>query len=156
MRKLMILSTMALASVITYGAYDYNDNTQQHLTEIECLTQNIYHEARGENVLGQIAVAHVTMNRRDSENFPNTICEVVWQPNQFSWTNDGRSDRMRDEEAAAVARNIAEWVYTGREEDPTYGSLFYHADYVYPHWADHMEVATVIDTHVFYTWDGKW
>ena len=53
-----------------------------------CLALNIYHEARGERVEGQIAVAHVTMNRVNHEKWPSTICEVVYQPKQFSWTHD--------------------------------------------------------------------
>lgn len=155
-KKLMILSVTALASVITYGAYDYKQESDFRQTEVECLTQNIYHEARGEDTLGQIAVAYVTLNRRDHGYFPDTICDVVWQPSQFSWTNDGIPDTMNEEEALRVARNIAEWVYDGKEEDPTNGALFYHADYVNPSWASHMEVSTVIDTHIFYNWDGKW
>ncbi len=41
-------------------------------------------------------------------------------------------------------------VYLAQEMDPTDGALFYHANYVYPDWADPRFVTTVIKTHVFY------
>ena len=41
------------------------------------------------------------MNRVRSRAFPNTVCDVVWQPSQFSWTKDGRPDRPW---SAAAAR----------------------------------------------------
>ena len=47
--------------------------------DVACLSKNIYFEARGEDTEGQVAVAHVTLNRVEHKNFPNTICEVVHQ-----------------------------------------------------------------------------
>ena len=43
---------------------------------------NIYHEARGEPVKGQIAVGTVTMNRANWD--VKEICPVVYAPKQFS------------------------------------------------------------------------
>ena len=57
---------------------------------------NIFFEARSEPIQGQIAVAEVTLNRVASDDYPNTICEVVLQENsqgcQFSWWCDSKSD----------------------------------------------------------------
>ena len=63
--------------------------TQSHATEnqLECMALNIYHEARGEEPLGQVAVAQVVMNRVQHDWFPDTICDVVYQGSQFSWTH---------------------------------------------------------------------
>ena len=155
-KNIMIATAAVLTGALTYGAYDYNETRQFVESEVECLTQNIYHEARGESVQGQVAVAYVTVNRRDHDYFPNTVCDVVWDRGQFSWTNDGVSDDMNNEEAYRIARNIAEWVYDGKEEDPTDGALFYHADYANPSWNQAMEVSVVIDKHIFYNWDGRW
>ena len=52
----------------------------------KCLAMNIYHEARSESMQGQIAVAQVTLNRVEHDKWPSTICEVVYEPKQFSWT----------------------------------------------------------------------
>ena len=47
--------------------------------EVNCLALNIYHEARNQPFMGKLAVGFVTLNRVKSDNFPNTICEVVKQ-----------------------------------------------------------------------------
>jgi spore germination cell wall hydrolase CwlJ-like protein len=64
--------------------------------DLFCMIQNVYHESRGEDALGQAAVAHVTLNRVCSSAYPDTVCGVVWQKGQFSWTEDGKSDHMTD------------------------------------------------------------
>lgn len=61
-------------------------SVEAHSKEVICLAKNIYYESRGETVLGQKLVAKVTLNRQKNKNFPNTICKVVYQPYQFSWT----------------------------------------------------------------------
>jgi hypothetical protein len=60
------------------------------------LACNVYWEARTESVEGMMAVIMVTMNRVESDKFPDTIHEVVWQNRQFSWTHDGKVDRPRN------------------------------------------------------------
>ena len=52
---------------------------------ILCLSSVIHHEAQGESFEGQVAVASVVLNRVESHRFPNTVCEVLKQPKQFSW-----------------------------------------------------------------------
>jgi len=44
-----------------------------------CLALNVYHEAKNQSLIGQIAVAQVVMNRVKDERYPNTVCEVVKQ-----------------------------------------------------------------------------
>lgn len=58
---------------------------------IKCLTENVYHEARGEIDEGKLAVALITLGRTLSlgvEKFPKDVCGVVYQARQFSWTAD--------------------------------------------------------------------
>ena len=103
---------------------------------LECLVANIYHEARGEDDLGQAAVAWVTLNRIRHPDYPDTICEVVMQDSQFSWFSDGRSDYMTDLPAIEKAVNIALAVSRGEIMDPTGGSTHYFAHKkVRPRWA---------------------
>jgi N-acetylmuramoyl-L-alanine amidase len=120
--------------------------------ERECLALNIYHEARGEPEEGQLAVAHVTLNRVRSPRFPNNICSVVWQSGQFSWTRDGRSNTPRDRRAWQEAQRLASiainWHRAG--DDFSYGATFYHADYVRPYWADIFQEVVTIGAHIFY------
>jgi len=125
---------------------------QQH----ECLALNIYHEARGESEEGQIAVAHVTLNRADHSYFPDSVCDVVWQKKQFSWTFVIRNQEPQNEDAWETAQKIAYEVMSGKIEDISNGATFYHSKVVNPSWNSQMEVSTVIGKHVFYVWDGTW
>jgi len=52
------------------------------LTSTLCLAMAIYHEARGESLIGRQAVAEVVINRAED----SSICKVVFAPNQFSWS----------------------------------------------------------------------
>ena len=68
---------------------------------------------------------HVILNRVRSPLYPDSICAVVWQPDQFSFTNDGRSDHMTDLDAIGKAVDIALAVSRGKIKDPTGGALHY-------------------------------
>ena len=124
--------------------------------DVRCLAMNIYHEARGEPVRGQQAVGFVTMNRVESRQFPNSVCDVVHQRNrngcQFSWTCSGRSNSIRSNEEWAEARRIAEWVMSNYDHarDPTRGATFYHATTVRPIWSRVFERTAQIGRHIFY------
>lgn len=128
-------------------------------TELRCLALNVYWEARSESFDGQLAVAHVTLNRVEHKAYPNTICGVVEQgalngsrtPCQFSWTCDGRSDEPKNEQAWRKALAVA-WVamLETEGEQPTGKALYYHADYVKPDWAERMQMVTQIGRHIYY------
>ncbi len=77
------------------------------VAERQCLKTAIYHEARGEPVEGQLAVALVIYNRTESEKFSDTICEVLVEPEQFSFVKNGELPKMKDPEAAAMAEDVA-------------------------------------------------
>ena len=114
---------------------------------LACLAWNVYHESRGEPEIGQRAVADVTLNRVEDARWPNTVCAVVWQAWQFSWTMDHLSDEMGDTIALAQSYRIA-WaaLNTPRTTDATH----YHNIMITPNWAKHYEVVEVIGLHVFY------
>ncbi len=81
--------SILIAVMATFGT----STAQLNPDEVFCLAQNIYFEASVEHRVGKSAVAHVTLNRVDSPRYPDSVCEVVWQDRQFSWTQDGKSDR---------------------------------------------------------------
>jgi spore germination cell wall hydrolase CwlJ-like protein len=120
--------------------------------ERRCLALNIYFESRGEADLGQEAIAWSTLNRVVDPDFPDTICGVVWQDQQYSWTHDGRSDTPKDAAAWALADAIAGSVLAayGVERDPTGGAQYFHATHADPYWNDGFERVVQIDNHVFY------
>ena len=61
--------------------------------EIELIALLTMAEAEGECEEGKRLVIDTVLNRVDSEHFPNTITEVVYQTNQFSSMYNGRADK---------------------------------------------------------------
>lgn len=119
--------------------------------DLFCLAKNIYHEARGESTLGKYAVAQVTINRVRHPEFSNTICGVVHEPYQFSWTINrsvrwSRPSGPAWNESMEIARQVLQdgVVVKGMEN-----ALFFHATYVRPGWRNVRRLAT-IGAHVFY------
>lgn len=114
-------------------------NESGFLSEATCLATNIYFEARGEPVKGQIAVAMVTLNRVNDGRFADTVCGVVYQGEinskgkpirgrcQFSWYCDNRSDSVpSDSPEMRLAMFIAVRALTNCLHDITSGSLYFH------------------------------
>ena len=134
-----------------------------------CLALNIYHEAKNQSFVGQMAVAQVVMNRVQDSRFPHTVCEVVkqgptysWKKDfpvrnkcHFSWYCDGKSDKVRNESAWQTATLIANGVLSGNLDDFVEGATHYHATYVNPSWASSKTYVTRIDDHKFYRWEMK-
>jgi spore germination cell wall hydrolase CwlJ-like protein len=52
--------------------------------ERECLERAIFFESNRSSEEGLVAVGTVVMNRVEADEFPDTICEVVGQKNQFA------------------------------------------------------------------------
>ncbi len=156
MRVLLLLLLSLLSERLLAADVTEND---QRLKELRCLALNIYFEARSEPTDGQFAVAFVTMNRVQSRRFPATVCGVVWQRRQFSWTHDGKSDKPREQRAWARAQQVARFVYrvykhlpyrVQRRLDRTNGALHYYAPRLAdPYWARAKEITLEVGGHVF-------
>lgn len=122
--------------------------------QADCLALNIFHEARGEGLEGMRKVGFVTMNRVAAKSWPNTICSVVYQPKQFSWTLfDPRIDFSNPQEvksfekAKKVSRNIIE----GNIQDTTHGATHYYAHNKIdaPSWVSRLEQVEIAGNHTF-------
>lgn len=126
---------------------------------LECLARNVYFESRGEPVAGMYAVAEVTLNRKASRLYPDSICEVVhqkkWDPlrgrfvGAFSWTEFDVLPEP-DGEAWEQAREVAEAVYYRRVPPSLQGVLHFHATYIKPEWSKEKKLVARIGRHVFY------
>jgi hypothetical protein len=81
-------------------------------TDLQCLTEAVYFEARGEEKAGQQAVAQVVLNRVRHPAFPKTICGVVHQRTasscQFSFACSVRQDGAMDNPAWRRAQAVAQ------------------------------------------------
>jgi len=124
----------------------------------QCLTEAVYFEARGESLEGQIAVAEVILNRRDSGLYPRSVCGVVKQRGgggcQFSYVCDGRADRMREKAAADLAGRIARAMLDGGPRVLTDGATHFHTGGVRPEWSKRFARTAKIGAHVFYRQPG--
>jgi spore germination cell wall hydrolase CwlJ-like protein len=155
---------IALVGLVQHGVFADEDRRlelarQRHEQNVACLARNVYYEARGEPTAGQYAVAEVTMNRRASGRYPDSVCEVVYQRNwdplrrryvaAFSWTELGELDEPSGE-AWRRAREVAETVYYEMHAPALDGSLFFHATYVNPSWSKDKRRVVRIGRHIFY------
>ena len=147
-----LLLIMALAAQNQQHAQlQQHVQVQQKQVERFCLTQALYYEARGEGEMGQLAVADVIIQRKNSKYHPNTICGVVYQPYQFSFVHDGSMLKEIDVEAWNRADDLSRRILNGKVSTGLTGhALFYHAKDVRPVWADAMVKTTEIGNHIFY------
>ncbi|HET7709781.1 MAG TPA: cell wall hydrolase [Sphingomicrobium sp.] len=121
--------------------------------EANCIATAVYHEARGESLEGQLAVARVIMNRAASGKYPASWCGTVKQPWQFSFVNprtgvmpytDTNGDAWR--KAVAITRIAVANAVPSLDTSV----LWYHADYVAPSWGRRLTQVSKIGTHIFY------
>lgn len=151
MLKSIILGLILSLPFAAIESSQFNESEVKHQLDpesLKCLTENIFYEAGNQSIEGKIAVAYVTWNRTQHERFPNSICSVVHQKNQFSWVSNRvyqktqfRND-WRWKESQIVARNFQAY------PDPTSGALFFHERSVRPNW-NYRQVAR-IQNHIFY------
>ena len=136
---------------------------QLSASERLCLTQAIYHEARGESEQGQWAVANVIINRAMSHKFPSTLCGVVFQNAdqgfhrcQFTFACDGRSDLGTERAAWNRATKMAAVAYSEFKQGDRPGvipdgALYYHTVSVNPGWSNKFKRVATIGAHEFYS-----
>jgi spore germination cell wall hydrolase CwlJ-like protein len=159
-----LVASMALVAYAEVQDIKSEQAQEAYAEQHQCMAMNIYHEARGDSRLGQKAVGMVTLNRVMHDNYPDTVCDVVYQARldsngnprrnqcQFSWFCDGKSDTPRDYAKWIEVQGIAHEVLNeyGLVEDFTEGAIMYHASYVNPYWASDYDKTVRIDTHIFY------
>ncbi len=131
---------------------DFEKTAHEDRQEIYCGAQNVYFESQGEPSLGMVAVSQVVLNRVKNKRWPNTICEVIWQDKQFSWTHDGKSDRIplgSKYQRRLWMKSVYMFLIAHTEEDVTNGATHYHNTSVSPWWTKDMVVTAHIGNHIF-------
>lgn len=130
-------------------------------SELDCLTQAVYFEARGETVQGQAAVAQVVMNRVKHPAFPKSVCGVVFQGShrrtgcQFSFACDGSMRGRREAKAWASARKIAARTMSGAVLADVGAATHFHTTAVAPAWGPQMRRVGQVGLHVFYRFNPR-
>lgn len=122
------------------------------LTATVCLALNMYHEARGEPLAGQLLVAEVTLNRARNRN--QSICETVYEPHQFSWTSDGRSDIPKDIGTYTDLLILSKEIMRDPDILPGSSANYFHSVGVRPKWSYRFKRLFRVGNHIFYTSKG--
>lgn len=121
--------------------------------QAHCIAVAVYHEARGESLEGQLAVARVIMNRAASGKYPTSWCGTVKQPWQFSFVNPRTGIYPSIDQASASwkkALGITRLAVANAVQTLPTDVLWYHADYVAPGWGKRLTKVDKIGTHIFY------
>lgn len=109
--------------------------------ELNMLAAIVECEADNQPYEGKLAVASVVLNRMDSPRWPNTMAEVLYQPNQFTPVKSGRFAIVLARGACAECRKVAKEALDGHININAY---FFHV--VRPG----EEGGTVIKDHIFF------
>lgn len=105
-----------LTEVGEYGRpfiVDYTDDTEEQIEEeellgdMELVAQLVEAEAGNQTFEGKCLVVDVVLNRLESDDFPDTIEEIIFQERQFSVISNGAWENaawnMQESDYAAVA-----------------------------------------------------
>lgn len=77
----------------------------------ECLMRAMYFESNRSSEEGMLAVGTVVMNRLEDPRYPDTVCGVVGQKNQFA--PGVLYKPMKETRSAALAARVADAVLSG-------------------------------------------
>jgi len=114
--------------------------------EAKCLATAVFFEARGEPLEGQLAVAQVILNRVASGKYAGSVCGVVYQPGQFTFTRRPVNTHSADWQTAAAIALIAQaerWLQVAPK------AMSFHAARINVSWGNMQRVGR-IGNHIFY------
>lgn len=170
--KIILLYLLQTANVFGLDVDTSKIDSEQAM----CLAENVYYEARNEDIRGQFAVASVTLNRMNDGRFPTTVCGVVRQVNidhrskklvcAFSWycerNKKGKEIPVRNKDGSInqvvvdqfqVAALIAIEVLAGNINDNTEGATHFHNPFTsHPAWRHELKKTMRVGNHDFYKW----
>lgn len=160
--KIILAAGLALVSTdVQTSAPSLADKLR---TELGCLAANLYFEARGEPLKGQLAVAKVTLNRVKSKQYPDSICAVVFQKHQFSWTKQqpwakiqkalNHVEPSKNPLEVSAYQQALKTAKTSLKTDLNVlpdDALWYHSTAVNPKWSKKMKKVKKVGSHIFYS-----
>ena len=113
-----------------------------------CLAQGLFFEAGTESLEGLQAVAATVFNRTEQDQYASSICGVVYQPYQYSWTAFHTNwTRRPPAPFMQMAKTFLQERQTLQEEYPV---THFHRIDVTPAWSKTLEYVITIGAHKFY------
>ena len=97
------LSAMGINS--SSGSSSGSNSGSANSSDVNLLSRLVYGEARGEEYIGQVAVAAVVLNRVNSSSFPNSVAGVIYQSGAFDAVSDGQINLSPDKNAISAAQD---------------------------------------------------
>lgn len=157
----LYLSTIFLIVCILLVFIKKSARSEEVDSEVGCLVEAVYFEARSESFIGQLAVAQVILNRVYSNKFSSSICGVVHEGVyrggkpvrhrcSFSYWCDGKSERIRNPKAYKTALIVSHLSLQGVKIEGLDKSLYYHTFYVKPKWSKERKFLRRVGSHLFY------
>ena len=134
-------------------------NPLEGARELDCLTDAVYYEARGESAQGQAAVAQVVLNRVRHPAFPKSICAVVFQGAQshscqFSFACDGAMREPREPAAWRRAQDVAGHALSGSVMSTVGDATHFHVARLGALWGSGLLRVAQVGAHIFYKFTG--
>ncbi len=129
--------------------------------DLDCLTEAVYYEARGEGRDGMRAVAQVVLNRVRHPSYPKSVCGVVYQGSnrssgcQFSFTCNREVLGRRNAAAWDRARTIASSALSGQVFGTVGNATHFHTTAVNPNWRNSLVRVAQVGDHLFYRFSGR-
>ena len=130
MRSISICLVLALSASISATLQAESFDSTPHVQnlskqQLECLSQAAYHESKGESDKGMLAVIFTTLNRVKDARFPKTVCGVVYQKSQYSWTK--YNPKIKEKEQYERAKRLAQEVVEGKHKDVSKGATYFNS-----------------------------
>ena len=114
-----VLLACSLSGCATLGNFGWG-----HVSERECLIRVMYFESSRSSPDGMLAVGTVVMNRVGDPRYPNTICGVVGQKNQFA--EGVLTKKMTEGRSTALAGEMADQILRGSRHRGVRDAKFFH------------------------------
>ena len=136
------------------------DNPMEGARALDCLSEAVYYEARGESPAGQAAVAQVVLNRVRSPLYPKSVCGVVYQGAQtrtcqFSFACNGSMNRPREPAAWRRSQAVAARALGGFVMAQVGNATNFHVVGLGRIWGGSLQRVAQIGDHVFYAFSGR-
>ena len=115
---------------------------------VVCLAQTLFFEAANEPFEGLQAVAATVFNRVGMPGYSSSVCGVIYQPYQYSWTLDTDNWRRRP---PAIYIDLAQaFLHDRAELEVEYPVTHFHRVDTHPAWEKTLEFVIIIGQHKFY------
>ena len=146
MRHMWMIALGAILALAGCAGRQQEDQLTVNRRAWDCMTRAMYFESNRSSRDGMVAVGTVVMNRVASDDFPDTVCEVVAQHNQFA---PGVMSSPMTSRALPMVQEAAMAVLRGERHPMIEAARFFHAA-TYRAGYDNMHYVATAGGNAFY------